>query len=448
MSKAASQKRTLQILEEARKKLASEQQRAEASAPEPEPAAEPAAESEPEPEPWVAEPERFVSARDAVKLLFVEDSPPEKVGTAEAYSPPPEFVHQIFEREAIALPCALRPLCIEVLNSAASLHVLLRCNQPMSEAPVEDAMYRLAEVMPEHALCSSLTDFADKAAAPFCAESVGGPLLEAAPFSQSYERGGSTFEVRLGALTDSPERAAFSQRLQALMRWYIEGLSEVDHTDERWRLLTIWQRHTTTASGWRFVGGATLFHFNRWVPGSEEDGVKVPGGTRLLIRLCQALVLPGYQGQGHGSTLLRAAYAYALQQGAIELSVEDPSPKFRLMRDVVDLRACLERGLMKPPSTREPPSEALIPEARKLVLTTREQLTRCYEAQQWAKLQADGADEEMVKPFRLSVKRRLNSKHQEELGTLAAGEKRKARLEELYQLLMAEYGVLLSRVHI
>ena len=45
-----------------------------------------------------------------------------------------------------------------------------------------------------------------------------------------------------------------------------------------------------------------------------------------------------------------------------------------------------------------------------------------------------------MKPFRLNIKRRLNQKHEEELGTLAAGEVRKARLEELYQATFLTVG--------
>ena len=266
------------------------------------------------------------------------------------------------------------------------------------------------------------------------------------------------------------------------MRWYIEGLSEIDDTNERFRLLTIWkketgegeeaseemkerigrknkshtythcfphmlhsrfalcimrekeagkggkmsltdplfkkrkrereagkggrclslpirphtpilpsERHLFQAPTHRLVAGATLFHFNRWVAASTgADGTVVPGGTRLLIRLAQALVLPGYRGEGHGSAMLRAAYAHARAHGALEVSVEDPSPKFRLLRDVTDLRTCVAHGLMRPPSTREPPSAAQFEAAGERSLATREQLTRCYEAQQWARLKADG----------------------------------------------------------
>ena len=151
------------------------------------------------------------------------------------------------------------------------------------------------------------------------------------------------------------------------------------------------ERHLFQAPTHRLVAGATLFHFNRWVAASTgADGTVVPGGTRLLIRLAQALVLPGYRGEGHGSAMLRAAYAHARAHGALEVSVEDPSPKFRLLRDVTDLRTCVAHGLMRPPSTREPPSAAQFEAAGERSLATREQLTRCYEAQQWARLKADG----------------------------------------------------------
>ena len=141
---SASQKRMLQIAEEARKKLASS---LEAEEPAP-----------PSPTPWDAQPEHFICARSAVRLLFINGGtpPPESVSVEDVPSKSfePEYVHQTFEREAIALPTSLRPLRIETVYTNPSLHALIRCNQPMSEAPVEEAMYRLAASFGEGALCA------------------------------------------------------------------------------------------------------------------------------------------------------------------------------------------------------------------------------------------------------------------------------------------------------
>ena len=41
-------------------------------------------------------------------------------------------------------------------------------------------------------------------------------------------------------------------------------------------------------------------------------------------------------------------YEYAAAEEAEEITVEDPNPHFRVLRDAVDLRNCLRLGLMRP----------------------------------------------------------------------------------------------------
>ena len=54
-------------------------------------------------------------------------------------------------------------------------------------------------------------------------------------------------------------------------------------------------------------------------------------------------------------------------------------------------------------------------QARKALRITDEQLTRCYELQQYAKLGAASVGGESAKPWRLCLKRRLLKLHQEEV---------------------------------
>ena len=137
-----------------------------------------------EPKPWVKEPERFVPAHDCLRLRFVGGAAAELAGDSFAAEPaansftpqyvhqvarttyttrdaprampsatrhfergalhdvtqhPPctpqrtcaqrtcAYLHQIFDNEAIELPQASRPLKMEVLYTAASLDMWIRC---------------------------------------------------------------------------------------------------------------------------------------------------------------------------------------------------------------------------------------------------------------------------------------------------------------------------------
>ena len=86
--------------------------------------------------------------------------------------------------------------------------------------------------------------------------------------------------------------------------------------------------------------------------------------------------------------MLQAVYDYAERHGYAEVSVEDPNPKFRLVRDLVDVRNCKRRGLMRPSSTSDPPAAEMLEAARGALRVTDEQLLRAYELQQYAMLQA------------------------------------------------------------
>jgi hypothetical protein len=55
------------------------------------------------------------------------------------------------------------------------------------------------------------------------------------------------------------------------------------------------------------------------------------------------------------------------------------------------------------------------------------------------------AAEELTRPFRLNVKRRLNKKYEEVLTAIDDPAARKAELEALYQALVDEYRLLLAR---
>lgn len=185
--------------------------------------------------------------------------------------------------------------------------------------------------------------------------------------------------------------------------------------------------------------------------------------------MCQVLVLPPHRRRGHASSLLRCLCAYALQHDAVELTVEDPSPAFRLVRDLVDLDMCRERNLLIPTTAGAPMGEQARQEARQALRITDEQIARCYEMRCLEMLMAElgalpenktapappsggisgaplsEAAEALARPFRLNVKRRLNRKYEETLKAIDEPAARKAELEALYQALADEYRLLLER---
>ena len=74
-----------------------------------------------------------------------------------------------------------------------------------------------------------------------------------------------------------------------------------------------------------FAGYMTLFSFLNPIAGCKE-------------RVCQAMVLPPFQGRGLGRRMLLFVYRLCGANPEVaEVTVEDPCPSFQLLRDRVDL---------------------------------------------------------------------------------------------------------------
>ena len=108
-------------------------------------------------------------------------------------------------------------------------------------------------------------------------------------------------------------------------------------------------------------------------PKADAAAAGEAAGPKLLLRVCQVLVLPPYQAAGHGAQLLNTIYEYAGTQTALEVSVEDPSPQFRLLRDLTDVRRCARLKLMVPTAPGTAPTPAELREAKIALRITDEQ---------------------------------------------------------------------------
>ena len=187
-----------------------------------------------EEKPWVKEPERFVAAHDCLRLRFVGSAAElSDSGDSRSATFTPQYVHQIFDNEAIELPLASRPLNMEVLYTAASLNLWIRCANdaaPQADAAM-DALYALMAELP--APCASLDAFTQAAEQPFDPASVCGGLLEsytlappaaAATTTTAAATAAATaamsYAVYCGAVHGDAARKAFALRVQTIYRWY------------------------------------------------------------------------------------------------------------------------------------------------------------------------------------------------------------------------------------
>jgi histone acetyltransferase 1 len=264
------------------------------------------------------------------------------------------------------------------------------------------------------------------------------------PHVLSYTARKSTFSVYKHRLSASPAITDYHKRMQLLMFLYIDGASFIDDTDPRWEVFAVFEHSKRTNAPHTLVGYATVYPFSAMRPGASLND-----GFAERIRVSQVFILPFYQRAGHGGRLLSAIYADAVARAAIEVTVEDPSEGFRLLRDTTDLcrayraRVLDEAAPLSSPFVPDADAEAaLIARMRTELLITKVQARRCLEIHQLIFVDRD--DDAAYKQYRLWVKRRLHAEYLEILDGFPDKD-RKARLAEIYEDYEREYSKCVSR---
>mmetsp|Transcript_25700 Transcript_25700/g.80461 ORF Transcript_25700/g.80461 Transcript_25700/m.80461 type:complete len:451 (-) Transcript_25700:2940-4292(-) len=255
----------------------------------------------------------------------------------------PTYTHQIWDDEELEVADGAAPPEIAVAFSAASLRFEVEvCGaSPAQEAAIRE---RLARVLPgdsssaqeqeerakqaQQQQQSSPVERGDEDGEVFAPK--GALLCEYDVMPRGALRDVSAgcgparhFEVyRVAGGAEQQEAEAFHDRAQSLAYWFIETADAVSLADDRWEVFYVFE--ALSEGRRRFAAYQTVFHFRNPVRG-------------VVARVCQALVLPWYQRQGHGRRLLQLAWERAQSDaGTCLLTVENPCAAFQGMRDAVD----------------------------------------------------------------------------------------------------------------
>ena len=266
------------------------------------------------------------------------------------------------------------------------------------------------------------------------------------------------FVVTLAKGSD-PVVASYHNAIQPLARWFIETADDVNISDEDggfWTVLYLFRKHDNKSSDngtsfrYSLAGYITLFHFH--APFRKPN----PG---IIVRVCQALILPTYQRAGHGSDLLLSVHEYADKylhdyassptgMDIVEVNVEDPAPGFVALRDSVDYKRFVPLvesmrdtiGKLPEVTNKEyfQPDDGLsISSLLKITRRQTEVMQEIYKlaaVERWKQDSKDNAQIEQVETYyRLMVKRNLKSHRTEELGACEGGkEEQKALLAKWF----------------
>ncbi|GAA5914546.1 hypothetical protein JCM8208_001199 [Rhodotorula glutinis] len=223
---------------------------------------------------------------------------------------------------------------------------------------------------------------------------------------------------------DTPGFREYHRRMQIFVLLYIEGASYIDEEDGRWEFVTLFERRKRDGvTSFHFMGFVSFYSFFCW-----------PDTKRL--RLAQFVLLPIYQGHGHGTALYTTCYRNILSRKEIsELTVEDPSEYFEDMRDKCDLFTLVsEKALdgLKAPLDRE-----WTESVRKKYKLADRQFYRLVEM--LLLLTSDPNDAAQQRLIRLGVKKRLYLFNKEQLLQIEDKEERKAKLQETFVGVQDDY---------
>jgi histone acetyltransferase 1 len=310
-----------------------------------------------------AMPDKWVcSSNDALRLSLVRGGADD-----EPLVFAPTFTYPIFgEAEAIY---GYANLAIALSFAAASLTPCLRVSydakNERTTTEIDDVAAKMREILPEDDVFDDAAALAELARRERC-EGAFKPLGElvhsytrpaAEPKSAAAGKGKGKGKGRARGQGESSSAGASSsaaapaeerhfeiyhatwatpgfrelhRRMQVFTLLFIEGASYIQEDEAAWEWYVLYERLPPVSPagppGYAFAGYTSLYRF--WC---------YPASSR--VRLSQFVVLPPFQGAGHGSALYTHVLDSVIAASDVqELTVEDPSEAFDRVRDGSDLR--------------------------------------------------------------------------------------------------------------
>lgn len=208
---------------------------------------------------------------------------------------------------------------------------------------------------------------------------------------------------------------AYHERMQTLLKFYIEAASYISIDDERWDFYIMYEKLSLEEScnGERmpldfqycFVGFSTVYRFYAYP-------------NKVRPRISQFLILPPFQRMGLGTELLKLMYSVynSTDNFAIDIQVEDPSETFKLLRDIVDCQLCKSLPSFAVGELKGRFTKRMHTEAREKYKITKQQARRVYEILRLKSI--DRKNEEEYREYRVSIKQRFNAPYQKQLKDL------------------------------
>lgn len=234
-------------------------------------------------------------------------------------------------------------------------------------------------------------------------------------------------------------------RIQILVLFFIEAGSYININDKGWEIYLIYDRNEIENKK-IFIGFCTCYKFWKFEEFEKYDSIKdFDNEIKFRSRLSQIIILPPFQGNGHGKEIYKCiTEEWIKDKRCEEITIEDPNEEFDELRDKIDLERFIESGLIK--EIKEIPINFIKrKELRKKLKLTKRQFNRILEMGLYYYLlvnknkeQGNKEEEYSIKNFqgeksiRLMIKKRIYESNKEGLESIGDKEIVKSKLQEVY----------------
>ncbi|XP_026232795.1 histone acetyltransferase type B catalytic subunit [Anabas testudineus] len=363
----------------------------------------------------------------------------------------PEYSHQIFGDDEVAF--GYKGLQIQLFYTAGNLSTLFKVKYSSKVTETFDCVEpdevegKIREIIPAGFTCNTddFVSLLEKEAnfKPF------GTLLHTYTV-HSEEAGDLTYQIHKADIT-CPGFQEYHERLQTFLMWFIETASFIDADDDRWDFFLVFEKYNKDGETlYATVGYMTVYNYYVY-----------PDKTRP--RVSQMLILPPFQGEGHGAQLLEAVHRFYCSLPKVQdITAEDPSENYVKLRDYVLVKLCQGMSSFAADKLHLGFSADMAKEAQDKLKINKKHARRVYEI---LRLRAtDMSDEEKAREYRLEVKKRLFGPYRKNQRELAKMRKclrpeelvshmgqmdtqtQHEELEKSYQVVVEEYRRIIERL--
>ncbi|CDO92659.1 unnamed protein product [Kluyveromyces dobzhanskii CBS 2104] len=229
----------------------------------------------------------------------------------------------------------------------------------------------------------------------------------------------------------TPTIKKLHRRMQIFTLLFIESASYIDESDASWEIFITFNKNTKQC-----IGYTTTYQFWRYLGAASFDSAD-SGDQKCRAKISQFLIMPPYQGKGHGKKLYQSiAKQWVSDPSVIEITVEDPNESFDDLRDRCDFERIMNDKLLLDCPNELPINPDWI---------NRKQQTLKLEKRQFSRILEMFLLYQKSPNYRLQLKKRIYEKNFEGLMDMDDDSK-KDKLQTAFQSLTEDYNRILSRV--